>query len=50
MAKARGGFGIAQTVESIPKKQGRVVVNTQSILQLLETKQRRDIEDKVDNA
>ena len=50
MAKAKGGYGIAQTVESIPKKTRQGRGQHTSILQLLGTKQRRDIEDKVDNA
>ena len=49
MAKAKGGYGIADSIEATPKRLVKVVVNIPSIQQLLETKQRKDIEDKVDN-
>ena len=46
MAKAKGGWGITPTIESTPKKLDKVLDNILSILQLVEIKQERDIEDK----
>ena len=49
MAKAKGGWGITPTIETTPKRLVKVLGNIPSILQRVETKQRRDTEDRVNN-
>ena len=48
MAKAKGGWGVSVTIEATPKKTRQGRGSHTKILRLAETRQRRDIEVRVD--